>query len=287
MKNDTLKPEYIIPNYMTSDNLKLGTKITSSDDSYCYHSHEYYEIFYILDGEIEHEVNGVCEILKAGDIVFLRPHDVHTFKRKPNTLCSHRDIVTSKEHYENTCKFINPNLLNFIKSDIFPPKASFSLSELIIIEQKFSEFINTPITQDLQKNSQATIILIDLLGTLIFSQQSLPTQNFPTWFNELLSRFYMVSYMKAGLDEIIKPLNYDKSYICRTFKKHMRSTMSQYLCQVRLQHATFLLKSTDKTIIEIANDVGFYSISYFNSQFRKHFKLTPTAYRKLMHLPHN
>lgn len=285
MKINGLNPEYIIPDYMTSDALTLGTKITSSNDN-SYHSHEYYEIFYIIDGQIEHEVNGVTDVLKTGDIVFLRPHDVHTFKRKSSDFCIHRDVITQQAHYEKTCNFISPTLFNYIKTSLLPPKATFPLDELTIIEKKFSEFINTPLSETAQKSSRANLLLIDLFGTLIFSQQMLPQQTYPTWFNELLSRFNMVSYMKDGLDEIIKPFNYNESYICRVFKKYMGVTMSQYLCQVRLQHSTYLLKNTDKTIIQIANDIGFYSVSFFNSQFKKHFKLTPSAYRKLMYLSH-
>ena len=104
MKINGLNPEYIIPDYMTSDALTLGTKITSSNDN-SYHSHEYYEIFYIIDGQIEHEVNGVTDVLKTGDIVFLRPHDVHTFKRKSSDFCIHRDVITQQAHYEKTCNY--------------------------------------------------------------------------------------------------------------------------------------------------------------------------------------
>ncbi len=280
MRKSELKPEYIIPDYMTTEDVKMGTKVTFG--AHCDpHIHEFYEIFYILEGKIEHVVNGKSEILETGDIVFLRLHDIHLFRKLQNFSSSHRDIIVPADQYEKCCNHINNRLFNYIKSSAFPPRTKLSLKELANIEQKFSEFINAPINETNTKGSIANILLVELLGELIYSQQLIPPTSYPAWFEELLSRFSMVSYMKSGLNEIIEPFNYNLSYICRVFKKYMGVTMSQYLCAVRLQYSTILLKTTDKTIIEIANDIGFLSVSFFNAQFRKQFNLTPKEYRKL------
>jgi AraC-like DNA-binding protein len=95
----------------------------------------------------------------------------------------------------------------------------------------------------------------------------------------------MLSYTKNGLDEIIKPFHYNLSYICRVFKKYMGITMSQHLCAIRLQHATILLKTSNKTVAEISNELGFSSISFFNKYFKKRFHITPKNYRKLAGSP--
>ncbi len=278
MNQSIIKPEYIIPDYMTTDDLPLGTKITSYGDE-AWHIHEFIEIFYVLEGKIEHLVNGQTETLRSGDVVFLRQQDIHTFKRFPNVFCNHRDIIVSQKYLKKCCESIDCNLFNTITNSFFPPKAKLSLDELNILERKFTAFTETPINN--AKSAIATVIIVELLGSLLFSKQLPSNQNYPAWFGELLSRFDMFSYAKNGIDEIIKPFHYDLSYICRVFKKYMGITMSQHLCSIRLQHATLLLKTTNKTIAEISNNLGFSSISYFNKHFKKRFHITPKEYRKL------
>ena len=270
----------IIPDYMTTDDVKLGTKITGGPDVGV-HVHDYYEVFYIINGSIGHVVNGRSETLSVGDMVFLRLFDVHTFVRDKNTVCSHRDIIIPVEQYQKCCNYINKDLLNFIHNSPVPPKAHVSLEELSALEQRFNEFINVPTDNVNTKGSIANILTVELLGKLIYQRKTLPLTNYPAWFEQLLSRFNMQSYVKLGLDEIIRPFNYNQSYICRVFKKYMGVTMSTYLCSIRLQYAAILLRTSDKTVIEIANDVGFSSVSFFNVQFKKQFNTTPKDYRKL------
>ncbi|MEP3932587.1 helix-turn-helix transcriptional regulator, partial [Rhodopirellula bahusiensis] len=56
----------------------------------------------------------------------------------------------------------------------------------------------------------------------------------------------------------------------------------KYLIQVRIQEASRLLRSTDRSITDIAFDVGFSDSNYFSRQFRTHLGLSPREYRKQM-----
>ena len=47
-----------------------------------------------------------------------------------------------------------------------------------------------------------------------------------------------------------------------------------------LRRADRLLATTEKTVAEIAYEVGFSSPSYFRRVFRKYTGMTPSAYRK-------
>ena len=266
---------------MTTPEVKMGTKITADASDCGLHMHTFYEIFYILEGTIKHVVNGKCTLLEPGDVVFLRLFDVHKFDRAPDPDCKHRDIVIAPEQYEKSCNYINKDLLNQLKVSTTPPVVHLSLEELQVLEQRFTDFINMPNDRTDTKSSIVNILLIELLGRLIYSKQPISPNKYPAWFEELLSRFNMNLYIKSGLNEILKDFNYNQSYICRTFKKYTGMSMSNYLCSVRLQYAALLLKATNKTITEIANDVGFASVSFFNTQFKKQLQITPKDYRKL------
>lgn len=53
-----------------------------------------------------------------------------------------------------------------------------------------------------------------------------------------------------------------------------------YINRFRVGHAKSLLKDTDRPITEILYEAGFNSKSSFNSAFRKHAGMTPSAFRR-------
>ena len=82
-----------------------------------------------------------------------------------------------------------------------------------------------------------------------------------------------------SLDDVSAAAGLNKFYFCRLFKSVFGIGFSEYLNLVRVFKAEKMLKETDKTVLEIAFDTGFSSVSYFNSIFKKHKGCTPTACR--------
>ena len=64
------------------------------------------------------------------------------------------------------------------------------------------------------------------------------------------------------------------------FKRAAGMTLVDYLTQIRLTHAVRLLRETDRSIADIAAQVGFSDQSYFDRRFRRHFCRTPRELRE-------
>ena len=60
----------------------------------------------------------------------------------------------------------------------------------------------------------------------------------------------------------------------------MKQTPKTYLKTLKLKHAQNLLLNTEKTIGEIAEEVGYNSIYYFCNDFKKFTGRTPLQFRK-------
>lgn len=71
-----------------------------------------------------------------------------------------------------------------------------------------------------------------------------------------------------------------KSYLCRIFKEVTGFTLNEYQNLVRIKAAGQLLTDTDSSITEIAAQVGFESITYFERVFKKLTAERPLQYRK-------
>lgn len=71
-----------------------------------------------------------------------------------------------------------------------------------------------------------------------------------------------------------------KSAFCKFFRRTMRTNFSDYVNDIRIANACYLLSETDKPVREIAMETGFESLTYFNRIFLKKKSRTPSAFRK-------
>ena len=84
---------------------------------------------------------------------------------------------------------------------------------------------------------------------------------------------------KLSLKMVASELNFNASYLGRTFKRSEGVSYSEYLNQVRIRKAKQLLQSGGKKIFEIADMVGYQDESYFNRCFKRIEGITPTEYQ--------
>lgn len=82
------------------------------------------------------------------------------------------------------------------------------------------------------------------------------------------------------VSEASEMVHLSKSAFCKFFKRTMRTNFSDYVNDIRIANACYLLSETDKPVREIAMETGFESLTYFNRIFLKKKTRTPSAFRK-------
>lgn len=104
--------------------------------------------------------------------------------------------------------------------------------------------------------------------------------------NELFKRltlakdFMLSNYNQdISMDDISRQSCLSPTHLFRTFKKIYNYSPHQYLMQIRLDNAKHMLKSTNYTLNEIVNLVGFTCPSTFIKLFKNKFQFTPGTYR--------
>lgn len=75
--------------------------------------------------------------------------------------------------------------------------------------------------------------------------------------------------------------NISKFYFAHKFKELYDYTPAEYIRRRRIGEAQTLLITTNKSVTEIADQVGFSSSAYFCTTFKKLVNLTPRKYRQL------
>ena len=81
------------------------------------------------------------------------------------------------------------------------------------------------------------------------------------------------------MDDLGSELSLSKVQMYRKVKALTDKTPAEVLREMRMQKAYSLLKQTDKTISEVAAEVGFAIPGYFSACFKKQFGINPTELR--------
>lgn len=82
------------------------------------------------------------------------------------------------------------------------------------------------------------------------------------------------------LDDLVEISGMSRRNFIRTFESAMGTSPIKYLIQLRVQKACRLLRSTDRTVTDVAFGVGFSDSNYFSRQFRSQVGVSPRLYRK-------
>jgi AraC-like DNA-binding protein len=69
------------------------------------------------------------------------------------------------------------------------------------------------------------------------------------------------------------------AHFSREFRRAFGETPHQYLLTRRLERAAALLRSTDRSVVDICFTVGLRSVGSFTTSFGRAYGLSPTAYR--------
>jgi CheY-like chemotaxis protein/AraC-like DNA-binding protein len=75
-------------------------------------------------------------------------------------------------------------------------------------------------------------------------------------------------------------LNLSNSSLYRKLKSLTNLSSAEFIRTIRIKRAAQLLQDKNKTVSEVAYEVGFNDIKNFREVFQKHFNCTPTEYRK-------
>lgn len=104
---------------------------------------------------------------------------------------------------------------------------------------------------------------------------SLPIQRVITYIDTDLTA-------DLSLKALSDSLNINSSYLSTLFKKETGMTLTNYVNKKRIEHAVYLLSSTDMQIQNIAQYCGIPDVNYFTKIFKKVMNKTPSEFKEEM-----
>lgn len=255
--------------------MKIGVYQKEVVNTYKAHSHEFYEIEMILQGDADCIINGKKLKLSKGDVYFVTPADVHAFFPKSDgeqlkLICVQFDEKIIEPNI--MLKFLNLKGGKCIHLTSYEFEYAYSLFSCALCEYKN----DLPYKSVSLKNLIENIVILFLRSLDIASCEM---------SGEVMQKgvVYIHSKFKDGVSlcDVSKYCGLSQSYFGHAFKEFTGVPFKEYLDKLRFDYAENLLKNTHLSVTEVCFSSGFKSVANFNRRFLERFGVSPTEYRNL------
>lgn len=250
------------------------------------HDHIYYELMYVYSGEIVHTFDNEVITMRDGDLLIIAPGEFHTVEPcsedaiAVNIICEKQFMETELHSLLTTCAAVT-DLLSQLSPDrhIFLPSRSDPTSRTIA-ELLLSEFLDP----DISSLNQIKSYLASLINSLyrVYGMNDghvyLKSENGKGDISYILS-YIQNHYATVTLSELARVFSYDNYYLSKVIRKQLGATfieLKHYFC---IEEAKRLLRTSNLTVREICEQIGFNNMSYFYKIFAANCGLTPAEYR--------
>jgi AraC-like DNA-binding protein len=126
-------------------------------------------------------------------------------------------------------------------------------------------------------------LTLRLLGILIDAYDSQLTVAQAESYDETifmeLDSYLKLHYRDISIEQLTEAFNYNPDFYNRLIRKRTGMTYSRYLQSIRLAAAERLLRESDRSIDEVASEVGYENKGYFYKLFRERNGMSPDEYR--------
>ncbi len=240
-----------------------------------------YLINYTLSGSAKLVYNGNVYSIKKGNLVFINCNEPHLFYPESDSwefVYTHVSGLGVQFLYDSFCSATGNVYPNYPQKTIL--QLINKLHELLDSCEKtvFENSFHIHIDNDILLSDISSVvyaILIDINKNVLSLKREIP------YSLAKALEFIKNNYNKdITLDEIAKIACMSKFHFERTFKEHTKTTVYQYIKDLRFQNARWLLETTDMSLINVSFAVGYSDIQALNKIFKKNLGVTPTEYRR-------
>lgn len=133
-----------------------------------------------------------------------------------------------------------------------------------------------------EKNAErSSYDMIRFAGILFDRVQQLLSRNADVYNTLEAAKQYIQDHFRENIDReaVANVACITPNYLSKRFHAETGMSLREYVNQLRIAEAKRLLLSTNKSVSEIAGEVGFDNISYFSTVFRKLCGMSPVDWK--------
>ncbi len=250
------------------------TELRAPQQSYPEHRHSFEEIIVVSSGNGTHVMNDVPMKLSKNYVCFVNRKDCHLFEQVDN-------LHLSNVLFDRSLLSIDPVLQRYLPSDEGP--CGWFINESV--SAKVQNIIKA-IDKESRSHSAESGIICQSLFNILLVELSRGRVKAITGSNDEEKTISVASYLRENyacsysVEEIAEQAEMSAKQLTNKLKALTGMGYNRYLNYLRVSKALELLRQTDKSITEIAFDVGYQDSNYFSTKFKQIFHVTPSGVRQ-------
>ncbi len=246
------------------------------------HRHDFLEILLITSGRAVHRINGERQLLETRQLSILRPGDVHSLAPAPGVRsCGYIQWDFQLELFLTLSQYLeNDAFLHQLTAPVLPPTFLLEAEVAQELENRLLLLTSDPAAPALRK-ARLKLLLAEVLTRCFLDEDNrLAEAQVPAWLGELCRKMRQPEHYLAGLPRLQSLACRTPEHLCKSFRRHLGKTPTEFINELKLAHAARLLADSDRELLEIIAELNFHSPSYFHRLFRKYYRLSPAEYRR-------
>lgn len=276
-----MKNGYIYEPYYSE--VLCNYKKTKGYQTYPYHRHNGYEIYYFIQGNINLYIEDKCYLPRPGDLAILAPN------------CLHRIVSLDEQAYERITINIKESVLERLSTATTDLAACFHTGNLReqapiqLPDEMRGKFVSLTgaLEEALGSHGYGADIMIQVYLSQILLLINKTYQQCSAMQNNIMPPVVKdtMNYIQENLDQEITVADLSghfyrsATYISRLFKKHTGLTLREYILDCRIEHAKKML-CAGHSVSEACYESGFHDYANFIRSFKKVVGVAPGKYRK-------
>lgn len=256
------------------------------------HSHEYLELFYIIDGEYRQKILGSEFTFHKGELCLIDKN------------CQHQEILDSSNATILFLGITNFMFDDIVKHHVTTERISSFLSTALLEQKTLQQYLHfrphsdgevlmeqtlTSLVEELKRHDEASpficqgllIRIFHILSTKYEFSLSKQLRKRMNWILfEEITNYINNNLNNISIMQLSNEFHFQEDYFNRLLKSQTGLTYTEYLQSLRLKKAEDMLINTDHTIDTISHEVGYQNKGYFYKIFTDKYKITPAQFRK-------
>ena len=253
--------------------------------------HNYWELVYIDRGRAVVTADAQTMTLDTGEIIFHKPGEKHAIASDPAdppTVFIITFYCTSKDmrFFENRRMNVPTPLRKYITEMISDGQEAYHLAD------------DSPYEVELQKRSDGLLgseqliklnlemLLLKLIRSTVLPKIENPGNKvydkLTTTVMDILTNNV---YGRVTVDTISKQLGFSRTHISAVFKENTGRTITEYLTDLKISEAKYLLRKDLYTVSQISDFLCYDNPHYFCRVFKRQTGMTPSQYMESVSYP--
>ena len=256
--------------FMQSGHSIASERISSvNDNTMRSHFHSYFELFYLEKGKRAVVAGERSYLLGPHEFIIFPPYTMHHSFSEPDVAFARIVLYFAPDTI--------PEALELKLRQETKPHAIASTQQQQDFYNQLCALMaeqdpqNKEAFQDEALHSRLNLLLISALR---HESKDVAPQSEPK-IAKIVQYVHNHYFQELSLDDLAEMFFINKFSLCREFKRFTMCSFVEYLNKIRVLHAQRLFVESDKSITQIAIDVGFGSLTHFERVFAQHTHQTP------------